>query len=156
MPDGIRIARIIVPVDGSDFSRFAAEQAARLAQAYGAELILLHVVDEQVMEDLAQAGKHDRAQQVREQLRENGQRYLRDAAHFAGKCQVAHRELLAEGDPCAVICDAASAHDVDLIVMGKIGRRGARRILMGSVTRRVIESTDKPVLVVGRRPPQAA
>jgi nucleotide-binding universal stress UspA family protein len=156
MPDGIHITRIVVPVDGSDFSRFAAEQAAHLAQAYGAELTLLHVVDEQVLEDLAQAGNHDRVQQVREQLRENGQIYLRDAARFADEHQAAHRELIAEGDPCAVICDTAAAPDVDLIVMGKIGRRGARRILMGSVTRRVIESTDKPVLVVGRRPPAAA
>ena len=61
--------------------------------------------------------------------------------------------LIAEGDPCAVICDTAGAQDVDLIVMGKIGRRGARRILMGSVTRRVIESSDRPVLVVGAPKP---
>jgi nucleotide-binding universal stress UspA family protein len=146
----------MVPVDGSEFSRFAAEHAARVAQAYGAELILLHVVDEQVIEDLAQNANHDRALQVREQLRENGQMYLRDAARIADESHVAHREMIAEGDPCTVICDTATAQDVDLIVMGKIGRRGARRILMGSVTRRVIECTDKPVLVVGRRPVQAA
>lgn len=155
MPDGIHIVRVLVPVDGSEFSRFAAENAARVAQAYAAELILLHVVDEQVVEELAQETNHDRAQQVREQLRENGQMYLRDAARFADECHVAHRELIQEGDPCAVICETAGAQAVDLIVMGKIGRRGARRILMGSVARRVIESTDKPVLVVGRRPPAA-
>jgi nucleotide-binding universal stress UspA family protein len=155
MPDAIRLVRILVPVDGSDFSRFAAEQAARAAQAYAAELLLLHVVDEQVVEDLAQETNHDRAQQVREQLRENGQMYLRDAARFAEEYEVAHRELIGEGDPCAVICETAGAQDVDLIVMGKIGRRGARRILMGSVVRRVIESTDRPVLVVGRRPAAA-
>ncbi len=152
MPDGIRVLRIMVPVDGSEFSRFATEQAAQIAQAYAAELILLHVVDEQVAEDLAQGGNHERAQQVREQLRENGQMYLRDAARVAEEWHVVHRGLLAEGDPCAAICDTATAQHVDLIVMGKIGRRGARRILIGSIARRVIESTDKPVLLVGRRP----
>jgi nucleotide-binding universal stress UspA family protein len=151
MADGMRFLRIMVPLDGSEFSHFAVEHAARLAQAYAAELLLLHVVDEQVVEELAQDGNHNRAQQLREQLRENGQMYLRDATRIADECQVAHRELIGEGDPCAVICETAAARDVDLIVMGKIGRRGARRILMGSVTRRVIESTDRPVLVVGRR-----
>jgi UDP:flavonoid glycosyltransferase YjiC (YdhE family) len=96
----------MVPVDRSDFSHFAAEQAARVAQAYAAEVIVVHVVDEQVVEELAQEGNHERAQQVREQLRENGQIYLRDAARCADTCQVAHRELIAAGDPCAVIGDA--------------------------------------------------
>ena len=155
MPDGMRVARVLVPVDGSEVSRFAVEHGAHVAQPYGAELILLHVVDEQVVEDLAQEPNHDRAQQVRDQLRENGQMYLRDAARIADESQVVHREMIAAGDPCAVICDTATAQNVDLIVMGKIGRRGARRILMGSVTRRVIELTDKPVLVVGRRLVQA-
>jgi nucleotide-binding universal stress UspA family protein len=42
---------------------------------------------------------------------------------------------------------------VNLIVMGKIGRRGARRILVGSITRRVIESTELPILIVTGPPP---
>ena len=153
MADEFRGARILVPVDGSEYSRSATEHAAQLAAAAGAELLLLHVVDEQVIEDLAQHDNLERGRRVRDELCDNGQRYLRDAARAADDRGVAHREILAEGDPCAVICDTAGSQDVDLIVMGKIGRRGARRILMGSVTRRVIESTDTPVLVVGRRPP---
>jgi len=156
MTDGIHIRRIMVAVDGSDVSRFATESAARVAEAYAAELILLHVVDEQVVEDLAQDHDPGRANQAREQLRENGEIYLRDAGRIADAAGVKHRTMIATGDPCAVICDTAEAQDADLIVIGKIGRRGARRILMGSVTRRVIELTDRPVLVVGRPPAPAA
>ena len=45
-------------------------------------------------------------------------------------------------------------NDVDLIVMGKIGRRGARRILVGSITRGVIECSDRAVLVITGPPRQ--
>ena len=48
-----RVQRILVPIDGSEFSRYAAEVAVRLAQTYGSELLFLHVVDNQVVEALA-------------------------------------------------------------------------------------------------------
>ena len=154
MDDPYRIARILVPVDGSECSRHAAEHAAALAQAHAAEIALVHVVDEQVVEELAQHGRDD-GLHARERLLENGQVYLRDAARLAEERGVAHREEIAEGDPCAAICEAADRVGADLVVMGRIGRRGARRILMGSITRRVIETGHAPVLVVSGRPAAA-
>jgi nucleotide-binding universal stress UspA family protein len=142
------IDRILVPVDGSACSRHAAERAVRLAGAHDAEVVFLHVVDAQVVEQLAQEGSDDGVR-ARDRLLANGQVYLRDVAKLAADGGVAHRETIAEGDPCTVICDTAARADVDLIVMGKIGRRGARRILMGSITRRVVEATDRPVLIFG-------
>ena len=85
---------------------------------------------------------------TRDRLLENGQAYLRDVARVAEDGGVPHREEIAEGDPSAVICETAERGHADLVVMGRIGRRGARRILMGSITRRVIESGDVAVLVV--------
>lgn len=153
MSGSLQIARILVPVDGSDCSRHAAEQAMHIAQAYGAELLFLHVIDAQVVEALAQRESDD-GQRIRDRLVENGWVYVRDIARSAQERGLIYREQVAEGDPCAVICDTAAAAGVDLIVMGKIGRRGARRILMGSITRRVIESTDRPVLTISGPPVQ--
>jgi nucleotide-binding universal stress UspA family protein len=154
MTTPLRIARILVPVDGSDYSRFAAEHALRIAQAYGAAVIFVHAIDEQVVEQLTQAEADD-GQRVRERLREHGRLYLRDMARLADEHQVTHQEEIDQGDPCGVICETATRTGADLIVMGKIGRRGARRILVGSVTRRVTEATDRPVLIVSG-PPVAA
>lgn len=148
MTDPIHIPHILVPVDGSEFSRYAAEHAVRLAQEYASEVIFLHVVDDQIAGQLAQWDPEDGKPRVRERLIEQGQTYLRDVARLAEGQGVAHREVISEGDPCAVICDTATRHGVRLIVMGKLGRRGARRILVGSITRRVIESTDLPILLV--------
>ena len=155
MNSPLHITRILVPVDGSACSRYAAEHAVRIAQAYAAEVIFLHAVDDQVVEQLA-IRETDGGQNIRERLMETGHMYLRDVARFAADAHLAHRQELDVGDPCAVICDAAAHLDVDLIVMGKIGRRGARRILMGSITRRVAESTDRPVLIVSGPPAERA
>jgi nucleotide-binding universal stress UspA family protein len=160
MTDAYHVTRILVPVDGSEFSRYAAEHAVRLAHALGPalaptqpQLIFLHVVDSQVVEQLAQQGGSGE-REVRERLVEQGRIYLQDVARLAEEEHVPHREEVQEGDPCAVICDTATAVDANLIVMGKIGRRGARRIIVGSITRRVIECCDQAVLVISRPPPK--
>ena len=150
MNDSIRLDRILVPIDGSEFSRYAAEHAVRLAQEYGAEVVFLHVVDDQIVGQLAHWEPQAGEPLARERLVEQGQVYLRDVARLAEGHGVTHREVIGEGDPCAVICDNATQYGVGLIVMGKIGRRGLRRILVGSITRRVIESTELPVLIVAQ------
>ena len=155
MTPAIRIARILVPVDGSEYSRYAAQHAVRIGQAYGALVVFLHVVDDQLVNQLADL-EADGPERARERLAAQGAVYLRDVAQLAEQCGLAHREQVAAGDPCAVISDTAAQLGVDLVVMGKIGRRGTRRILVGSITRRVIESVDLPVLVVSAPPTDGA
>jgi nucleotide-binding universal stress UspA family protein len=155
MTAAIHITRILVPVDGSECSRYAAEHGVLIAQAYASAVVFLHVVDDQIAGQLAQLEPVDGEARARERLVEQGRIYLRDVARLAVERGVKCEEIVAEGDPCAAICDRAARHQVDLIVMGKIGRRGARRILVGSITRRVIESTALPVLIVAG-PPGAA
>lgn len=143
-----RLEHILVPVDGSEYSHYAAVHAVRIAQAHTADIIFLHVLDEQVVAQLGQQMDDDGPRQARERLRDSGATYLRDCTRLAEERGVRHREVIAEGDPAAVVCDTAAQNGVHLIVMGKLGRRGARRILMGSITRRVAESTECPLLIV--------
>jgi len=148
MPDMYTITRILTPVDGSEYSRYAAQHAVRLARAHGAEVVFLHVVDEQLVDELARWDGDETIERTRARLFDNGRVYLEDSAALAAVNNVAHREEIREGDPCAVITQVAAETRPEVIVVGKIGRRGARRILMGSITRRLIESADRPVLVV--------
>jgi nucleotide-binding universal stress UspA family protein len=140
--------RILVAVDGSECSQDAAAYAIHLAQSQGADVIFLYVVDNQLMDELGQRRAALDEDHARERLREQGRMCLQSMVRLAEECAVPHTEALAEGDPGALICETAAAQNADAIVVGKIGRRGARRILMGSITRRVIESTDRPVIVV--------
>lgn len=152
MTDQLRIARILVPVDGSECSRYAARHAVRFAQAFAGEIVFLHVVDDQLVSQLAQGVGEGEKSHVRDRLFEQGSVYVHDVARLAAEQALAHREAVAEGDPCAVVCDTATRLGVDLIVIGKTGRRGARRILVGSLARRVIECSTLPVLIVSAPP----
>ena len=60
--------------------------------------------------------------------------------------------LVKEGKAHRIIVSVADELNVDLILIGKVGQRGPRRILIGSVTERVLEGARCPVLVI--RPEQ--
>jgi nucleotide-binding universal stress UspA family protein len=81
-------------------------------------------------------------------------RYREMATETAGQLRAAGRSatpLSADGDPAAVILDAARAHDIDLIVVGTHGRTGLMRLLLGSVARKVLLHAEASVLVVPDR-----
>ena len=140
--------RILVPVDGSRYSLNAVCMAARLARLHGSELRILHVLDESLLDQLARFSEK-RKEAIREELRNSAQGFLGDM-----RCEVS-RELAAvsevlirEGVPHEIIVEEASSWDADLIVMGKLGKRGVRHILLGSVAERMIEFSEIPVLIV--------
>jgi nucleotide-binding universal stress UspA family protein len=153
MDDDLRLDQILVPIDGSENARDAAQHAVRLARAYASTVTFLHVVSDAVVAELAQREGDDGAHHAHDRLVEQGQAYLRDVARLADQRGVSHREVIGDGDPCAVICETAASIGADLVVMGKIGHQGARRILVGSIARRVIETCERPVLIVPIAPP---
>jgi len=146
------IGTIVVPVDGSEFSDYATAYAVRIAALFPGVVLFVHVIDEQLIEQLAGFEAEQDRMRIRDRLLQEGQAALRRCAHVAEAEHLTHEEIVVEGDPCSVICEVAANRKAGLIVMGKIGRRGARRILVGSLTRRVIESSETPVLVVTRLP----
>lgn len=139
--------KILLATDGSPSSLKAARFAAELAHTYDAELIALHVVEEDLLPDLRRfSGKS--ARDPREVLNEDGRRYLREVEKIAQEQWVKTIPELRSGIPSEVLLDLVAKERVDLVVMGTVGRRGPRRRLMGSVAQRVIDSSQVPVLVV--------
>jgi nucleotide-binding universal stress UspA family protein len=70
-----------------------------------------------------------------------------DAA-LATQGLTSHRQLLVEGDPADEILRLADEMGADLIAMGSHGRTGVLRVLMGSVSRKVLDHAKCPVLIV--------
>lgn len=140
--------RILVPVDGSRYSLSAVCMAARLGRIHGSDMRIFHVIDDTLLDQLTRFSKQGR-ESVREELRRNAQAFLSDM-----RCEVdepiitTSEPIIREGIPHEVILDEALSWNADLIVMGKLGRRGISHILLGSVAERVIEFSDIPVLVV--------
>jgi len=117
-----KIKKILIPTDGSECSSRAAETGISLAKVLGAEIYAIYAIDPIIVEELTKGiGTPD----IKKELREKGEREPHD--------QIIHY---------------AKTKGIDLIVMGTYGRRGTKRILIGSVTERVIEYAPCPVLVV--------
>jgi nucleotide-binding universal stress UspA family protein len=144
---------ILVPVDYSEPSRLALEQAVALARSLRAKLVLLFAWAAPYA-DLPLSSEHATDEQktlfdlVRKECEETMVGFIRQI-----EAQVKDVDLswyILSGDPGRVILKQASALDVDLIVMGSHGRTGAARWLLGSVTEAVVRHAPCPVLVVPR------
>ncbi len=139
--------KILVPADGSAASLEAHRLAMDLGATYGAEVILLYVVDSSVMAELSRLSGQDQPRLLQD-MEESGKRMLTSLSR-----EVQHRGVkvtpdLRTGSPDDIILSEAERLGANLIVMGKIGRKGHRHSLLGSVTERVLEASDLPVLVV--------
>ena len=139
--------KILVATDGSEASLKAARTAIGLATRAGAELLVAHIVDDEVVKDLARAlGKDEK--DARSSMIDSARKYVAEIEKLAQQSSVACRSVVEHGTPYEAILKLAEREKVDLLVIGKTGRRGPRRALAGSVTRRVIDLAEISVLVV--------
>lgn len=145
---------LLVPTDGSQGSLLAGRLAVDLLRGGSGRLTLLYVVDRAVLNELRRFGERSEGE-VESELREHGRRYLDLLRRQAADAAIAVETVEREGDPFEEIVALARERGVDLIVMGHVGQRGTRRVLLGSVTQRVLDFAHCPVLVVKQEPVDA-
>jgi nucleotide-binding universal stress UspA family protein len=144
-----RIDRILCPVDFSDASRHAVEQAVAIAEWYAARLQVLHVYSPIFMPVPALPAPVERVSDVElERVREETRRFV--GSQFTSFVEAGVSVDI--GQPAAVILDRAARVPADLIVMGTHGAGGFEHLLLGSVTEKVLRKAPCPVLTV---PPHA-
>jgi nucleotide-binding universal stress UspA family protein len=141
------IQKILVPVDGSEASLAAHRLALEAAQAFGSEVVLLYVVDASALDEICRLSGRERPHLL-DEMQESGLKLLRSLSQEAKQWGVSVQVDIHTGIPDEVIMDEVERHQAGLIVMGKIGRKRHRRSLLGSVTERILEAADIPVLVV--------
>jgi nucleotide-binding universal stress UspA family protein len=132
---------ILVANDGSQYSEIAVNEAINYAKSYNGSLKLVGVVD---ITDEFQA----HAPGLVEKLVKNVKKDLALIKNKVQKEGVNAEIFIREGEPFQVIVNLAKQLHADTIVMGSHGRTGLKRILVGSVTSRVIGHTTCPVMVV--------
>lgn len=133
--------KILIATDGSRYSKAATEKAIAFAKSYGGEISVISVVDVPT-EFYAEAPKA-----VEDMIRQ-ARGYTVDVKKQAEKEGVKAEGFTAEGEAYEAIIKLAKEQAVNMIVMGSHGRTGLRRLLMGSVTEKVIGHALCPVLVV--------
>ena len=139
------IKEILIPTDGSETSVRAAEYGIGIAKAHNAQVTVIYVVDEVVVDQFSKVTERET---IEHELKTNGASYTHYITNLAKKEDVKVNTMIVKGRPFEQIVNLAKGLNVDLIVMGTCGRRCSERILIGSVAERVIEYSKCPVLVV--------
>ena len=140
--------QILVPIDGSEASLLAVQMALRVVQLCPAcKMTVLYVIDKLVLNELVRFSARGE-KEVEAELEEQGRRYLDLARKDAERQGIAVDCQTRKGDPFEEIVAAANGLHADLIIMGHTGRRGTTRVLIGSVTQRVLDYAPCPVLVM--------
>ncbi len=141
--------RILVPVDGSETAMVGLQEAIRLAKNQRATLRLFHVVNDFLMIASPEAAVY--SHELLQSFLKRGEAILAEAASIAQEhgLQPETRWVEALSGPAgASIVEQAITWPADLIVLGTHGRRGIRRLVMGSDAEYVIRTTPVPVLLV--------
>lgn len=140
--------RILVPVDGSDTSRAALQEAIKLAQQLGSRLKLVHVIENARVFDAE--GMVDYTT-LRDIATKSGEQVLARAREMAHQAGVQTETALLESDGNRnenVIVAEAKQWLAELIVIGTHGRSGISRLLFGSVAEGVVRGATMPVLLI--------
>lgn len=138
---------ILVPTDFGPPSAAALEYAVELAKRFAArEVVLLHTYQIPIVS--FPDGAIVATAEMTSGIVDAATKELDTLTATVANADVPVRPLLREGDPADTIEKAAEQLGADLIVMGTRGRHGLARVLLGSVTERVVRTSKIPVLTV--------
>ena len=145
----VRIRKILVPVDGSEYSLNAAKYAIKIAKYENAQLFCIHIITARIpygyfssisTTDKSHADIKDKVEYWFDKVRQ--------IAKNEGLPDLKTDALVDVKSVSESILNYSASGDIDLIVIGTQGRTGLKRFLMGSVANAVIQHAHCPVLLV--------
>ncbi|MGB0525738.1 MAG: universal stress protein [Flammeovirgaceae bacterium] len=142
--------KILFPTDFSDHANNAFDFAAKITEALGGELVILHTyrtpldyhIPAHMIEKMAE-DEHKTVTRILEKTIENYQTENPDA-----KAKMKMTPLAVQGFTSEIIIKSAETYEIDLIVMGTKGATGLEKIILGSMTATVIDQASCPVLAI--------
>lgn len=140
--------KILVPTDGSEYTKAAAKKAMELAKLSGGKVTALYVMDQTIFTNVPM---DTAVMNVYRTLESEGNSALGYVKNLGKEYDVDVETKLVEGVPVKVILEMSKEYDI--IVIGTLGRTGISKLLMGSVAEKVVKASKCPVMVV--RSPEA-
>lgn len=134
--------QILFPTDGSEPAASVLDYALQIAAEHEATIHVLNVVD------TSQNSPPGIQDDVSDVLEQEGTEIVNEAAQRATEHGITVVSEVLHGDPYEAIVEYSTQSAIELVVMPTHGRRGLQRFLLGSVTERVINTADVPVIAV--------
>ena len=132
---------ILVPLDGSKYSKKALQRASEITRAFDSKIILLYVVEKSSINLL------DRKEYLK-MLRKFGKKTLDDASKTLSKKGLSAKSLLKEGNIVSEIEKVVKSEKCDLIIVGNKGLGAVTRFLLGSVSNKLAQHSNCSLLIV--------
>jgi len=145
--------KILCPVDFSESSDRALDYALALAKRHGGRVSVLHVLPT-VLADPEIYPYLTEPVLASDEARDRAYRRLGDFVHRALADGIGAEVILEDGEVIEEVLEKAKRQEADVVVMGTHGRRGFRRLLLGSVTERVLRQSEAPVLSISPSAPK--
>jgi nucleotide-binding universal stress UspA family protein len=151
-PSGVtamaRPKRLLVPTDFSATSNIAFSYALDMAVRDGANIHVLHVIDDTKFAAVYPDAVMVEMPGLRERLTADAQKGLEEAIKTCAARNVTATTRVTFGPPASCITAEATGLGSDMIVMGTHGRSGFTHLMLGSVAERVLRTAPCPVLTV--------
>jgi len=136
--------RVIVPVDGSELSKKAANIGCFLAKNADKKIVFIHVIE--IPATSFPPVEQPYMPKVTDKIREKGKALLQDYKNLCANELVSIQTKMPEGIPDQEIIDFADKND--LIIMGSKGHSTFERVLIGSVSEKVLHHSESSVMIV--------
>jgi nucleotide-binding universal stress UspA family protein len=144
----VQIRKILVPIDGSEYSLSAAKYATRIAKNENAQLFCIHII---TSVPYGYATTPPAIDQYFKDVQAKVQSWfdkVREMAKTEGVSEIKTETFTDVKSVIGSIIDYATSRGIDLIVIGTRGRTGLKRLLMGSIASGVVQHSHCPVLLV--------
>ncbi len=141
----VSFKKIMVATDGSVCSRLAANKGIELARLSGGTVYAVYVVSTEYFSSMAVDFDWER---MHEALKKDGCKAVNYVKGIGELENVNVKSILLEGHPADELIRYAGENEMDIIVMGTLGKTGLDRLLLGSVAGNVVRHSKVPVMVV--------
>lgn len=139
--------KIMIATDGSEEVKKAVNTAIEIAELTTAKLYAVHVISMGFYSMTLPTDK-DRNKAFQQRIESEGKEATAFVENAGKTANVEVESAILRGSPAEEILGFAERNDIDLIVMGTLGRTGIKGYLIGSVAEKVVRHSKKPVLVV--------
>lgn len=140
--------KILIATDGSENTKKAISYGLEIARISGAKVYTLYVVDMSSFFSMSMDPMDPGYHEMYNYLQKEGEEATREVKEAGNAAGIEVEEIVAEGHPSNEIINYAKDNNIDLIVMGTLGKTGIDKFLLGGVAEKVIRNSRTPVMIV--------